>query len=85
MPPLLPVARCALTAPFHPYPIARAVYFLWHLPSAHAAQELPGALAQWSPDFPLGRTACNRANKQLSNRLPSGSITVSRTQRNWIL
>ncbi len=27
--------RCALTAPFHPYPgvAARAVYFLWHFPS----------------------------------------------------
>ena len=30
-----------------------AVYFLWHFPSAHAAQELPGALPMWSPDFPL--------------------------------
>ncbi len=31
----------------------RAVYFLWHFPSAHAAQELPGALPLRSPDFPL--------------------------------
>jgi len=32
----LPVARCALTAPFHPYPVRpkadRAVCFLWHYP-----------------------------------------------------
>jgi len=32
VPPLLPVARCALTAPFHPYPADGAVYFLWHFP-----------------------------------------------------
>ena len=32
----LPGARCALTAPFHPYPLGRkagqAVCFLWHFP-----------------------------------------------------
>jgi len=25
-------ARCALTAPFHPYPARKAVCFLWHFP-----------------------------------------------------
>jgi len=30
LPRLLPNARCALTAPFHPYP--KAVSFLWHFP-----------------------------------------------------
>ncbi len=55
LPRVLPRARCALTAPFHPYPQPggarvrradkhRAVYFLWHFPSAHAAQALPGTL-----------------------------------------
>ena len=34
-----PAARCALTAPFHPYP--KAVYFLWHFPSARAGSGLP--------------------------------------------
>ena len=29
-------------APLRPQP--RAVYFLWHFPSAHAAQALPGTL-----------------------------------------
>jgi len=36
MPPALPSARCALTAPFHPYRShtlrAAAVYSLWHFP-----------------------------------------------------
>jgi len=44
LPPLLPVARCALTAPFHPYQPRLAVYFLWHFPSARAAQTLSGSL-----------------------------------------
>ena len=45
LPLLLPIARCALTAPFHPYLIQyKAVYFLWHWPSTHAAQPLTGTL-----------------------------------------
>ena len=34
LPNLSPDSRCALTAPFHPYPRlkARAVFFLWHCP-----------------------------------------------------
>ena len=34
LPPVLPPARCALTAPFHPYHTVAgvAVYFLWHFP-----------------------------------------------------
>ena len=34
LPPVLPPARCALTAPFHPYRAVAgvAVYFLWHFP-----------------------------------------------------
>ena len=32
LPPRSPATRCALTAPFHPYPASRAVYFLWHFP-----------------------------------------------------
>ena len=43
-PPLLPATRCALTAPFHPYPANRAVYFLLHFPWALAPQALPGTL-----------------------------------------
>ena len=57
LPRLLPGARCALTAPFHPYlriacAVSLAVYFLWHFPWACAPQALPGALILWSPDFP---------------------------------
>ena len=58
LPPTLPPARCALTAPFHPYPpppsrasarprpfdLPLAVYFLCHCPSGYPARALPGAL-----------------------------------------
>ena len=51
LPPMLPPARCALTAPFHPYlgspslaARVRAVYFLCHCPSSCPDRALPGAL-----------------------------------------
>jgi hypothetical protein len=50
LPPALRPARCALTAPFHPYPsrVLRrrfgAVYFLCHCPSSRPDRVLPGAL-----------------------------------------
>jgi hypothetical protein len=49
--------RCALTAPFHPYPgvAAKAVYFLWHLPSTGLEPGLPDVIrhtALRSSDFP---------------------------------
>ncbi len=51
-----PHARCALTAPFHPYPQAAtgvgAVCFLWHFPWGRPRRALPGTVFPWSPDFP---------------------------------
>jgi hypothetical protein len=54
---LLP-RRCALTAPFHPYPrlAAQAVCFLWHFPSTELEPSLPDVIrhtALRSSDFPL--------------------------------
>jgi hypothetical protein len=50
---LLPVVRCALTAPFHPYLLLAqvAVYSLLHLSSACAAQALPGTLPYGARTF----------------------------------
>jgi len=45
--PLLPAARCALTAPFHPCLCPAgpsAVCSLWHFPSPRDARALPGTL-----------------------------------------
>jgi len=45
--PLLPGARCALTAPFHPCLCRKrpsAVCSLWHFPSPCGARALPGTL-----------------------------------------
>ncbi len=51
----LPVARCALAAPFHPYlfPFGnKAVCSLWRCPWGRPRRELPGTVFPWSPDFP---------------------------------
>jgi hypothetical protein len=66
MPRLLPAARCALTAPFHPYFIFslarlalhlnKAVCFLWHCPWGRPRRTLSGAVFPWSPDFPPLKT-----------------------------
>jgi len=57
VPPTLPPARCALTAPFHPCrgttQRATAVWFLWHFPWARTRRTLSGTACPWSPDFPL--------------------------------
>jgi hypothetical protein len=52
LPPPLPAVRCALTAPFHPYPARWAVCFLWHFPWGRPRRVLPGTVFPWSPDFP---------------------------------
>ena len=57
MPRPLPAARCALTAPFHPYRSAsklvrQAVRSLWRYPWGRPRRTLSGAVFPWSPDFP---------------------------------
>ncbi len=64
----LPIAlrrsRCALTAPFHPYPARRtewAVHFLWHWPYRSLDAATPDVIrhiALRSSDFPLLLLAC---------------------------
>jgi len=72
LPPLLPAARCALTAPFHPYRaplVTRGGIFSVAL---SVGSRLPGVtwrLALRSPDFPLHLPAM----QQLSGRLPQES------------
>ena len=51
LPLLLPEARCALTAPFHPYWPKPAVYFLWHFPLVHTTQTLSGVLPYGARTF----------------------------------
>ena len=73
---VLPRARCALTAPFHPYQFATgarapatpwAVCFLLHFPWAHAPQGLPGTLSYGARTF-LSRLAEAR-HQRLPGRL----------------
>ena len=56
VPRMLPPARCALTAPFHPYlrhPCGRHVggIFLLHFPWARAPQALPGTVSEGARTF----------------------------------
>ena len=59
MPLLLPVTRCALTAPFHPYLVFEAMLqrrgglFSAALSVGSRLPEVIWYLALWSPDFPL--------------------------------
>jgi len=75
LPPLLPKTRCALTAPFHPYPpspcgLRTAVCFLWHFPWGRPRRRLSGTVLPRSPDFP----PCPPIRWQLAER-PSGLLT----------
>ena len=79
----LPVAllrqRCALTAPFHPYPdvATAAVCFLWHFPSTGLEPGFPDVIrhtALRSSDFPpvfrraTVRSGCQRFIVTVGNR-----------------
>jgi len=58
LPPPLPEARCALTAPFRPYRIeTRRFVFCGTVPEEQGQapaprRVLPGTFTPWSPDFP---------------------------------
>ena len=61
VPPALPPARCALTAPFHPCrgivlrnAPRRFVFFCGTFPGLAPAGCLSGTACPWSPDFPPG-------------------------------
>ena len=75
LPLLLPIMRCALTAPFHPY-LNEAVYFLWHLPLAFATQTLSGILPYSARTFlPLNKQAAI-AQSTLLCKLKINSHTI---------
>jgi len=58
-------------------PAPSAVCFLWHFPSAHAAQALPGVL-------PCGaRTFLHARAQRRSGRLPSILLRAAGLRRNW--
>ncbi len=80
---LLP-RRCALTAPFHPYPgvAVEAVYFLWHFPSNRLEPAVPDVIrhtALRSSDFPL--LASEDAGSDRPVRLPTSFILYEQRGR----
>jgi len=75
-PALLPMPRWALTPPFHPYPVSRAVYFLWRClfrpPWSGRSRVLPGIIPCGARTFlPMfiitsgGRTVHHMSNYNL--------------------
>ena len=82
LPRLLPDARCALTAPFHPYPPQpearigrgrrRAVYFLCHWSVGSPRPGITRHTALWSSDFPLPS-----ALRLASRRRSDNGVTVT--------
>jgi hypothetical protein len=55
LPPLLPATRCALTAPFHPYPAMRGGVFSVALSVGSPLPRVTRHTALWSSDFPRPR------------------------------
>jgi len=86
LPPPLPAARCALTAPFHPClphrPIedsaGLAVCFLWHFPWGRPRRALPGTVPPWSPDFPPSAQGGERPSGRLALQIWVLATRVSR-------
>ncbi len=83
MPLLLPEARCALTAPFHPYRIASAVYSLLHWPWAHAPQVLPGTLPYGARTFLTDITINAIAKSSQRSILPNQSFFCCIFNASW--
>ena len=71
VPPSLPKARCALTAPFQPCPDRNptAVCFLLRFPWSRLRRTLSGTVFPWSPDFPPSFALARSAGR------PSGHLT----------
>ena len=65
----LPVARCALTAPFHPYLSPKAIGGMFSV-ALSVGSRPPGVtwhLVLWSPDFPLRGRSDRPADSSLHN------------------
>ena len=83
MRPLLPAARCALTAPFHPCLCPRrrgpsAVCSLRHFPSPRGARALPGILPCGARTFLHRRARCGTPCGDPSARPPGSPSKVAR-------
>ncbi len=67
LPPPLPAARCALTAPFHPYPRTGGIFSV-ALSLRSPSPDVIRHRVLWSPDFPPRRLEAARR--------PSGHLTL---------
>ncbi len=77
--------RCALTAPFHPYPAERGGMFLLHFPSSRLARVLPGTLPSGARTFlppdEIGTAATQPPGSPLLYHGPVAGLRRSPVQR----
>ena len=81
LPHLLPSARCALTAPFHPYRKRRYIFCGTGRQCTIAITHCPGVTwhsVLWSPDFPLSTKTAN--SDCLANKADDFNKTLMNTQ-----
>ena len=85
VPPPLPGARCALTAPFQPCPgisAPSAVCFLLRFPWSRLRRMLSGTMFPRSPDFPPARRrAAIRPSDARNNELQRVNVNVTQQRR----
>src|SRR5947207_3037428 len=88
LPPPLPAARCALTAPFHPCrpaglaaPHGLGGVFLWHFPWGRPRRALPGTVLPWSPDFPPPAKRGERPSDRLAGIIWDAAPRLSNPPR----
>lgn len=79
LPHLLPVARCALTAPFHPYRVRFEPGGIFSA-ALSVGSRLPGITwhpALWSPDFPPSRL------RETATVRPTLAAIIQTKPKNW--
>ena len=88
-----PDERCALTAPFHPYPLSveQAVCSLWHFPSRHRASPLasmqPVGVRTFLPSSRAereGRSPGALRRRLYSSALVRDGLRAGRAGRGWL-
>ena len=85
LPCLLPAMRCALTAPFHPYPVLKIRGGIFSV-ALSVGSHRPGVtwrFTLWSPDFPpcLKQSGCLTGSAQSISYVETFDVTKKKPRR----